>query len=105
VVLVRAGEDVTGPCCHLCRARTEIVRGAADPTLWWCTDIPGCNFRARRRLGVGREAAVELWLTETFALLAAAIRTASSDRELDEAAARFGLRPLTWRGPSKRRAA
>jgi hypothetical protein len=91
--------------CHLCRATDGIVRGTADPTLWWCTEIPGCNFRARRRLGVGREPAAELWLTETSTLVAAAIRTASSDRELDEAAARFGLPPLTWTGLSKRRAA
>jgi hypothetical protein len=87
------------PCCQACRARTGIVRGYTDPARWWCADIPGCNFRARRRLGIRRKEAVELWLTDFFAQNAPAIRAAvERDRDLDAVVAHFGLPPLTWSG-------
>ena len=54
------------PRCHLCRRNDGLVRDRHDPSRWWCSDLPGCNYQARRRLHMRKEDAEALLAEERW---------------------------------------
>ena len=94
--------------CHLCRAREGIAEDPANPGVWWCTDTPECNFRARLRIHVRRDEALRLRDLERLELdrqgqygrnargdaLVPAPRPGGPDHKATERPPRTGIRTL-----------